>query len=80
MDDKQWSEFQKNVEKVGKCEVWTGPGFGEKGVGVCKIGEVRLLAHRAAFIQQAGYIPTGRVLQSCKNKRCVTYEHLADEG
>ena len=79
MDDKLWTAFQKNVEKKGKCEVWAGPGFGAKGYGLFKSGDIKLLAHLAAFIHyNDGYVPENGVVQSCGNKRCVTQSHLAE--
>lgn len=79
MNAELWKLFQKNVKTVGKCEVWTGPGFGEKGFGLFKSGDIKLLAHLAAFIHfNGGYKPSRPVLQSCGNKRCVTEKHLSE--
>lgn len=78
MDEKSWKEFQKQIKKSKDCELWTGPGYGEKGYGVFKIGERRLLAHRAAFEHYNGYLPLkNTILQSCGNKRCCASAHLS---
>lgn len=79
MTDKVWYEFQKNVDKVGGCELWNGRGYGDKGYGLFKSGDLMVLAHRYAFEHYTGVQPTERVLQSCGNKRCVKEEHLSEE-
>lgn len=75
---KQTDDFLKQTKPDGDCLIWTGPGFGEDGFGLYKSGEIRLLAHRAAFIREAEYVPKGVVEQTCGRKRCVKFEHLRD--
>jgi len=79
------SSFAKRfAEKCGPgtdrgCIPWLGrplnSGYGTIRVGPSKEGTV--LAHRAAWEQKHGTIPSGMyVLHGCDNKRCVNVQHL----
>lgn len=64
------------VPDLGHCYEWsgsrTGDGYGRRGYR----GRV-WLAHRAAWDEQVGSIPTGRlVLHRCDNRPCVRVAHL----
>lgn len=77
------TESKSNIKKATKsdCKLWTGRGYGEKGYGLLKGGDVMILAHRAAWIAANMQEPEDRhiIKQSCGQKRCCLPEHLSQE-
>ncbi len=76
-------ESKKYTKKATKsdCLLWTGRGYGDKGYGLLKAGDLMILAHRAAFTaSKMGDIKPGSIIkQSCNNKRCCLPAHLSEE-
>jgi hypothetical protein len=69
--------FWQKVDKSGDCWTWTGQmhhlGYGRFSVSA----GVNLLAHRFAYEDILGSIPSGLELDHlCRNRACVRPEHL----
>ena len=70
------ARFWANVEKTSTCWEWRGSisvyGYGQFGAR-----ERSWRAHRFAWVELRGEIPTGLVLDHlCRNRACVNPDHL----
>ena len=58
------------------CIIWQG-AVNNKGYGKLKERGIDWLAHRWAYTQAYGPIPTGKILRhTCDNRRCIEPTHL----
>jgi len=79
MDEKTLKAFMLQTKKSKGCLIWTGPRFGPDGYGIFKMSEIKMLAHRAMWMHENGLAdPKNIVFQTCKNKGCVSIEHLEE--
>lgn len=70
--------FWKNVDKNGPggCWLWTASLYGE-GYGQFMVDRRAILTHRFAYLELAGPIPAGLVLDHlCRVRRCCNPAHL----
>lgn len=74
--------FEACVKKTPTCWNWTGltqkhSRKGNLSYGVLKVNGKRMQAHRFAYEQAKGVIPTGLVIRhDCDNPLCVNPAHL----
>ena len=67
--------FWAKVRKGDLCWEWTAAK--STGAGVFRLNGANVLAHRFAYEQLVGPIPTGLVLDHlCRNRACVRPDHL----
>lgn len=72
-------EFWAKVDKTDGCWNWKG-GTDGSGRGILTWQDKREYAYRVAYVISKGQIPNGaRITQTCKNLRCVRFEHLRDK-
>lgn len=69
--------FWSKVDRSVGCWRWTG-AQNSGGYGVFRVsGTGLILAHRWAYIETRGEIPTGQQLDHlCRERRCVNPDHL----
>lgn len=68
--------FAARTERVGDCLEWTGTR-NEEGYGFLRHGGKVTPAHRYAWEQSNGPIPTGmQIDHRCRNHSCCRVEHL----
>lgn len=68
--------FWKRVEKSTACWVWQGR-VARNGYGIFSIRKKTHVAHRFAYLDTVGPIPSGIQLDHlCHNRRCVHPAHL----
>ena len=69
--------FENSIRKVASgCWEWTGPR-NEHGYGLISQSGRRIRAHRAAYEQTHGPIPSGALIcHTCDNPPCCNPEHL----
>jgi hypothetical protein len=73
-------EFWAKVDKTDGCWNWKG-GTDGSGRGILTWQDRREYAYRVAYVISKGQIPNGaRLTQTCKNLRCVRFEHLRDKA
>lgn len=75
MNDKNWRNFWKKVNKTTTCWLWTGSlnrGYGRFGVD----GKLKY-AHKLIYEQTYGILPKGKQLDHiCRARACVNPTHL----
>ncbi len=70
--------FESKITKIDNgCSEWTGTFF-KTGYGAFAYNGNNRLAHRMAWFFENGVMPTGIILHSCDNKKCVNILHLKD--
>jgi len=68
--------FWSKVNKTDTCWLWTG-GVDNKGYAGLSFGDVRVLAHRLAWVDANGPVPDGLQLDHlCRVRHCVNPAHL----
>ena len=68
--------FWSKVDKSGECWLWTA-SKDRNGYGHFAVNNTPLLAHRLAYQELIGPIPTEQELDHlCRNPSCVNSEHL----
>jgi hypothetical protein len=68
--------FQSKVRKTRGCWYWTAAKL-PKGYGKFGVGSGWMLAHRYAWEQENGPVPTGMLIcHTCDNPSCVRVSHL----
>jgi len=69
--------FWAKVRKTDTCWIWTAANNGRKGYGVFYPAAGKIYAHRWAYVDTYGEIPSGLVVDHlCCNVRCVNPDHL----
>jgi len=67
--------------KIKKCEndcwEWIGTMF-NNGYGAFALEQKPRLAHRMMWFYEKGIFPTGVIIHSCDNRKCVNIDHLRD--
>lgn len=67
--------LEDNLKLEGTCFVWTRGKV--RGYGQLRVAGTRVMAHRHAYEQVHGPIPTGLVIDHlCHNRACCNVEHL----
>lgn len=67
-----WSEWEPN----SGCRLWFG-AVDRKGYGRLCVGRTTVRAHRAAWLEERGGIPSGLfVLHRCDTPACINTDHL----
>lgn len=72
----EWQKTERSAE-LGDCLVWTGACH-PQGYGLIRKGRKHWYAHRLAWAEQNGPIPseTPQVLHRCDNPPCWRLDHL----
>lgn len=82
MDTKTEIAKLRFYSKIKKCESgcweWTGTLFSKTGYGAFSLEQKPRLAHRMMWFYEKGTFPSGVIIHSCDNRKCVNMEHLRD--